>query len=241
MEILIHGYGQMGREVEAAAHAKGFSTRIVDTEALEALVPAEAGQSVIVDFSHASVVERVVVAALRSHIALVIGTTGWNDKQAALRSKVEQEGGSVIIGSNFSGGMNIFMQTLRQTASLAEKAGNFDIGVMELHHRRKADAPGGTALSLANIIIEESRKENIHTAAEPPKAEDLHIGFGRIGEIFGIHTVIIDGEADAIELTHRAKSRKGFAQGAVLAARWIATQKGWFDFSEIFPSMLNTK
>jgi 4-hydroxy-tetrahydrodipicolinate reductase len=238
--IALIGYGSMGKEIEQSALANGF----VITEVFDIDKPISSGGSyqfdVAIDFSLPSaVLENVkTIAKLKKNI--VIGTTGWNDLQGEIFKIVTDNNIGLVYGSNFSVGMQIFFKLTALAAQLLNNKDDFDIMLHELHHKRKKDSPSGTALSLANIILENnSNKKSINTETSHGSINpnDLHVTSTRGGEITGSHTIYIDSISDSIELNHTAKNRKGFASGAIKAAEWIYGKSGVYNFSDIIQNL----
>lgn len=246
MKIALLGYGKMGHEVEAAAKVAGHSiaaTFDVGHEATSGALRAS-GASVAIDFSQPTAVEGNVQLCAKAAINIVIGTTGWEASRESVRRTVEEAGIGCIVGSNFSIGVNLFLRIVRE-ASKAVNAAGYDAYILEAHHRGKKDYPSGTALRLSEAVLAglSSKSRVIYELprgeAIPPDA--LLISSIRAGTITGTHTVGFESEDDSIELTHRAKSRRGFATGAITAAEWIVGRKGFYRFEEHIEEVLNTQ
>ena len=240
MDIALIGYGQMGLEIERLAVGRGhrISARF---DISSPVIANQLNAGVAIDFSSASVIEYNVETCANSGVNMVIGTTGWSDKIAYIRHVVDAAKIGVVYGSNFSVGMQMFMRIVQQAAQHVNQAVDYDVMLHELHHKRKADSPSGTALSLADMLLRNiDRKKTIQTETLHTRidASELHLTSTRGGEIAGTHSVYLDSDADTIELTHRAKNRRGFALGAVLAAEWIVDKQGFFEFSEVFDSVM---
>ncbi len=227
MKLALLGYGKMGKLVEAIALRQGWEVSpkldIADNAGGSGITPISmAGVDVAVEFSQPEAVLPNIEAAARLGINLVIGTTGW----AAHRAKVEQivldSGIGLIHGANFSLGMNLFFEIVAHSSRVMGMVPQYDAFVSEEHHRAKKDAPSGTALNLLDMMRPHLSNPNLSIASI------------RAGWIPGTHVIGFDSEADTIILEHRARSRQGFAEGAVLAARWIAGKKGFFDFRQVF-------
>ena len=220
MKIALLGYGKMGRMVEtAAARAAMDVVCIVNSSGVARGSVADA--DVCIEFSEpAAVVENIRMAATCKK-PIVIGTTGWYDKLNEVRSIVETAEIGCVYGSNFSVGVNLFFKVVQRAAELFKDFAAYDPFIEEAHHKFKKDAPSGTALSLKKIIDNEYGKET-------PTAST------RAGYIPGTHTVGFDSEVDTVTITHTARSRAGFAEGAIVAAKWIENRKGLYEFSQIF-------
>ena len=236
MRIALIGFGKMGREIDSIARESGEtiacvfdSARPVCSEAL-----ADANVDVCIEFSTPAAVVGNIRAAIQAKRNIVVGTTGWDAHLPEFRGTVKDSG--LLYASNFSLGMNYFFRIVRRAAELMNHAPDYDPYVHELHHRQKVDSPSGTALTLAHILIEGiDRKETILTT--PPqgkiKPEMLHVSSTRAGVVAGTHKVGFDSEADLIELSHVAKTRRGFALGALAAARWLRGRKGIYTMDDV--------
>jgi 4-hydroxy-tetrahydrodipicolinate reductase len=219
MKLALHGYGKMGRTIERVAKERGHQVVcILDVDRHEPL----AGAEVIVDFSHASALERALALATEHGTALVIGTTGWNARLAEVKQRVEAGGIGCVYASNFSPGANAAFALARRAGELFARFPQYAAGMEERHHAQKQDAPSGTALRMAGEVRDGSGGK-----LDPP------IVSSRVGSEFGLHTLFFDSPDDLIEITHRARGRDGFARGAVLAAEMVAGRKGFFRFDEL--------
>jgi 4-hydroxy-tetrahydrodipicolinate reductase len=232
MKIGLIGYGAMGRLVSDLAVARGheITLRIDIADAhqsvadlAERLRPCD----VAIDFSIADAVPKNVEAAGRAQTPLVIGTTGWLRQLDAVRQTVEEHEGALIYGANFSVGVQIFYRIAARAAELFRGLADYDGFIEEAHHKRKRDAPSGTALKLAEIVT-----QNL--------GRDVAVSSTRAGYIPGTHQIGFDSAADQIRITHEARSREGFAAGALMAAEWIAGRKGFYEFSEVFDEIVAT-
>ncbi len=243
MKIALLGYGKMGHEIESVALDAGHTIvgafDINQRATLDAL--RESGAVVAIDFSQASAVETNVRLCGKAGIPIVIGTTGWDASQEKVRRMVSEAGIGCVAGSNFSIGVNLFLQIVRSASRLLSTAG-YDAYILEAHHRGKKDFPSGTALRLSEAVLS-GLKSKSKTASELRPGESipkdtLLISSIRAGAITGTHTVGFESEDDAIELTHRARSRRGFATGAVDSAEWIVGRKGYYRFEEHIAEIL---
>ncbi len=243
MNIAILGYGKMGREVEAAALAAGH--QIVVTFDIDRPVTIDelrrSGANVVIDFSQPNAVEGNVKLCAEAGLPIVIGTTGWDGALEKVREMIDEAGIGCVIGSNFSVGVNLFLQIVRDASSMINDAG-YDAYIVEAHHRGKKDFPSGTALRISESVLS-GLKSKTKVSSELPRGEapspdTLYISSIRAGAITGMHTVGFDSEEDSIELTHQAKNRRGFATGAVRAAEWIMGKKGLYRFEENIKDIL---
>ena len=214
----------MGQLVAAQARAAGHEIGEIFTS-VETAIPLDDlsirlhGHDVAIDFTVAEAVERNVAACVGAKVPLVEGTTGWQSQQSAIFRTVTDQGGALIYGANFSVGVNLFYRVVAQAAELFAQAKDYAPFIEEAHHQQKRDAPSGTALRLHDLLKERTERE-------------IPIASTRAGSIPGTHRVGFDSAADQIMLTHTARSRAGFASGALLAAGWIIGRKGVFEFSE---------
>jgi 4-hydroxy-tetrahydrodipicolinate reductase len=223
MKLALIGYGKMGHIIEQAAGRAGHEVVCVRDLVVNRgrLEDAE----VSLDFSEPAVVIDNLRTAAAAGTAVVIGTTGWYGRLDEAKGIVESHGIGCVYGSNFSIGVNLFFHVVRDAARLFAKFDAYDPFIEEAHHKFKKDAPSGTALSLKRLVTEASR-------GEPP------VTSVRAGYFPGTHVVGFDSLADTVELTHRARDRSGFAEGAVAAAEWIAGRKGFYEFSEVIDERL---
>lgn len=238
--IAIIGHGAMGREVERLAEPLGIHVSMVCDVDRPFSDVASPDFDVAIDFSWPDAVIDNVRAAARLQRPIVIGTTGWYDRMDEIRTIVSQSGIGCVWGSNFNIGTHLFLRLVRQAAELIDRHPGFDIAVHETHHRRKRDSPSGTAITAAQTVLSalprktHTELETQHGAIDPAA---LHVTSSRVGDVIGRHQVTIDSPFESIEITHSAKNRQGFAQGALLAASWIQHRTGMFDVSEIIDSL----
>jgi 4-hydroxy-tetrahydrodipicolinate reductase len=230
MKFALIGNGTMGKLIAALAKEKGHVISVVVDDTDSALSSAELGEKlrgsdVAVDFTVAAAVRRNVESCLIAGVPLVEGTTGWEDGKEAIRALVEAHNGAFVFGSNFSVGVNLFFRITEFAADLVAKFEAYEAFIEERHHSRKKDAPSGTALKLKEIIGKHY-------------LERFSIAATRAGDIPGTHTVGFDSAPDTIELTHTARSRDGFAKGALFAAEWIIGRTGFFEFSDVMDEMV---
>ena len=238
MKVAVVGHGTMGREIEAVLREVGHEPVIVGRGAA-----FPSGCPVGIDFTRADAVAANVAAALAQGARYVVGTTGWQERLAEMRGLVERAGGGLVYGANFSIGIQLFCRIVRQAAGLLAAFPDYDPYVLERHHRRKRDAPSGTARTLAAILASSGgRRQRPTSTLEGPLPEDaFHVAALRAGGIVGDHTVGFDAGGDEILLEHRARSRRGFALGAVRAAEWIANRTGFHAFEDILDELRPSK
>jgi len=223
LSVLVLGLGKTGSLVAEVARERGHrvhSIDEVDNPDAAWLTPENlSGFDVAIDFTTPDAVLRNIDACVRARKAMVVGTTGWYGEMERIRSAVEQAGTGFVFGANFSYGVNLFFQIV-QAAAPALSHG-YSGHITERHHIHKKDAPSGTAIAIQRVLEQAS---GIRAA----------ITSEREGEVTGIHTLELDSAGDRIVLTHEAKSRRTFAEGALLAAEWITGRTGFYDFKDIF-------
>jgi 4-hydroxy-tetrahydrodipicolinate reductase len=223
----------MGQLVGKLASEQGHQvvlTLDIDDAArgVEDLAHALRGRDVAIDFSVADMVPKNAEACARAGVPLVVGTTGWQSRVPDVRRIVDEHEGALIYGANFSVGVQVFYRIAARAAELFRGLESYDGFIEEAHHKRKLDAPSGTAAQLRDIVAEGLKREVPVTST-------------RAGYMPGTHRLGFDSVADQITLTHTARSREGFAAGALVAAHWIIGRKGVYEFSEVFDEILNTR
>ncbi len=247
MNIAIIGYGKMGKIIEQIAlERKHIITAIIDTldsNATHKEISAGSleGADVCIDFSNPNTaIENITkVSALKKNI--VVGTTNWYNSLEEARKIISLNQTGLIYASNFSVGVNIFFRIVDFASKQFNKIAEYDAYVFELHHNKKLDSPSGTANSIAQIMLKNlDRKqkiaaENLDRKINP---DELHVAAIRAGSIPGTHIAGFDSEADNIELKHEARTRKGFALGAVMAAEWLVNRKGFYTIDDLMNDVL---
>jgi 4-hydroxy-tetrahydrodipicolinate reductase len=231
MKIALIGNGAMGHLVASKATKAGdeiaFTVASKDRQSTaEQLSSNLSGADVVIDFSVADAVPRNIEASVRAGVPVVEGTTGWKAKENEIRRLVNELNGALVYGANFSIGVNVFYRIVRQASELFSAVEGYAPFIEEAHHSRKKDAPSGTALRLRDLMAEHLG-DNIPTTST------------RAGFIPGTHRVGFDSEADQILLTHTARSREGFASGALLAAKWIKGRRGVFEFGDVIDQIIS--
>jgi len=232
MKIALFGHGAMGQLVAAGARNGGDEIGVVLTSK-ESKLPADqlaakvSGHDVAIDFSIGDAVIKNVEGCALAHVPLVEGATGWKQHESTAKQLMIEHSGAMVYGANFSIGVNLFYRIAKQAAALFSAVDGYAPFIEEAHHNRKRDAPSGTALKLRDIMSE-------HLGPDIPTSST------RAGYIPGTHRIGFDSEADQILLTHTARSRQGFANGALLAAHWIVGRTGVFEFSEVIDSVITS-
>ncbi|HEY2974521.1 MAG TPA: dihydrodipicolinate reductase C-terminal domain-containing protein [Pyrinomonadaceae bacterium] len=230
MKLALIGHGAMGQLVENLARAAGdeIGATVTSKDAARSSDEMAAilrGHDMAIDFSVGSAVVTHVEACMRGGVPLVQGTTGWKEHEADARQIVEEQDGAMVYGANFSIGVNVFYRIVAQAAKLFSGLDQYEAFIEEQHHSRKLDAPSGTALKLKSLMAEDIKAT-------------IPVASTRAGHIPGTHRVGFDSAADQIMLTHMARSREGFAAGALLAARWIVGRKGVYEFSDVIDEIV---
>lgn len=226
MNLAIIGYGKMGRLIEQLAPEYGFNVVLkldekenpggsgISKETLR-------GVDVAIEFSVPGAVVANIEALSRAGVPVVVGTTGWHEQIPHVRELVERNGSALVWSPNYSVGMNVFFRLVSEAARLLSKEPEYGAWGWEIHHVTKKDSPSGTMVKL----VEEMRRAGYESAVD--------VAANRAGAHPGTHEIGFDSAADTITLRHSARSREGFARGALKAARWIVGKKGFYEFSEI--------
>jgi 4-hydroxy-tetrahydrodipicolinate reductase len=226
MNILVLGRGKTGSLVAEVARERGHHVRVVgaaENPQSAALTPDKlAAVDVVIDFTTPASVLHNIEACIAAGKTVVVGATGWYGELPRIRELVQQNGGSLLYASNFSIGVNLFFDVARSAAAALQH--EYFGQIFERHHVQKKDAPSGTAIALQRILRDASDTE-------------LEITSFREGDVVGMHELVLDSPSDTIYLCHDAKSRRGFAEGAVRAAEWLIGKKGFFDFKDVWREM----
>ena len=229
MKIALLGYGRMGKEIEKIALQRGHEIVIKTSSDTSYDIKTA---DVAIDFSIPISAFDNISNCINNNVPVISGTTGWLEKYNEVTDLCNEKKGAFIYASNFSLGVNIFFELNNQLAKMMNKLSDYNITMEEIHHTKKLDAPSGTAITLAEGIIENSSKTNWMLDGENT-SETIPIAAKRIPDVPGTHTVDYSSEVDTIEITHTAHSRKGFALGAVVAAEWILNKKGVFTMKDV--------
>ncbi len=229
MKIALLGYGRMGQAIEKIALERGHE--IVIRKDMEPLTVDLGLADVAIDFSHPNAAFDNIVSCLEAGVPVVSGTTGWLDRFEEAKALCAETQGAFLYASNFSIGVNLFFNLNAYLARLMRPLKDYDVELEEIHHVHKLDAPSGTAITLAEGILNESDKESWSLDKESPA--DLFIGVKREGEVPGTHKVRYSSEVDSIEIKHTAHSRTGFALGAVVASEWLLGKRGVFGMKDV--------
>lgn len=228
MKILVLGKGKTGSLVADVARERGHEVVALDehdnasASALSADNLRNLATDVAIDFTTPDAVLENIRACAKAKVNMVVGTTGWYAEISSVKKLIEDSDSGLVYGSNFSVGVNVFFKIVRAAAEAVPFG--YDVKLIERHHEQKQDKPSGTAITLHDII-------------QGVSGADADITSIREGDVVGTHTVLLDSEFDTMMLVHDAKSRRGFAAGAVRAAEWIRGKKGFYEFRDIFSEM----
>lgn len=243
MKIALIGYGKMGQIIERFAIERGHEVvlKIGRTNLDELNVANLRKADVAIDFSLPDAAIKNIHTCFDANIPLVVGTTGWYGQLQEIKDECVSRNNSLLYGSNFSIGVNLFFHINEVLAKIMNNYPAYDVQVEEIHHTQKLDAPSGTAMTIAEGIINRLDRKNewVNELDGAPtdevlKQEQVLIASQRIENIPGTHTVIYSSEVDEIEIKHTAHNRAGFALGAVVAAEWLQNKQGFYNIADIF-------
>lgn len=229
MKIALLGYGRMGKEIEKIAISRGHE--IVIKKDVEDIIDINLAD-VAIDFSIPDAAFNNIADCINHKVPVICGTTGWLEKYQEAVALCKEKEGAFIYASNFSVGVNIFFELNKQLAKMMNGLSDYNIEMEEIHHTKKLDAPSGTAITLAEGIIENTQKEK-WVLSDKTSKENIGIVAKRIPDVSGTHTVWYNSEVDSIEIKHTAHNRQGFALGAVIAAEWILDKTGVFTMKDV--------
>lgn len=230
MKIALLGYGKMGQTIEKIAISRGHEITVIVDEHTKEYDITKA--DVAIDFSIPSAAVSNITNCINNGVAIVSGTTGWLAEYQNMVNLCNDKNGSFIYASNYSLGVNIFFELNQHLAKMMKNLSQYDVTMEEIHHKQKLDEPSGTAITLAEGVIEHTK----YTGWEVDKTEQeniIPIKAIRSPEVPGTHTVEYNSEVDSIEIKHTAHNRQGFALGAVIAAEWIVDKKGVFSMRDV--------
>ena len=228
MKILLLGYGKMGKTIEKIAVERGHDIAFIIDKEDQSLFDEISDQNVdvAIEFSQPDAATENILKCFHKGIPVVSGTTGWLDQFEKVKDSCMQEKGTFFYASNFSLGVNIFFKVSRFLAKIMNQFPDYKVSMEEIHHTEKKDAPSGTAITLAEGIIEQNETLKKWVGQTAGGAGELGIVSKRIDKVPGTHTVQYDSLVDSIEIKHIAHSRQGFGLGAVLVAEWVIDKKG---------------
>jgi len=240
MNIAIIGYGRMGHEIERISIDRGHQIKsIIDQDNFEEIHDLNAEQvDVAIEFTNPTSAYTNILHCFNANIPVISGTTGWTDKLAKLKQISINENKGFLYASNFSVGVNVLFALNKMLAKIMNAFPAYAVAIEEIHHTKKLDSPSGTAITLAQGIINNIDRLNSWTLADHSTNDILGINSIRRGEVPGIHEIRYESSFDTLQLAHSAKSREGFALGAVLAAEFMQNKKGFFEMNDVL--QLNT-
>lgn len=240
MKIGLIGYGKMGKAIEAAAEERGHQICFKSNSENPLTVEDLKSVDVAIEFSKPELALNHIQMAMKNNTRLIVGTTGWNNQLELVEKLVAENSGTLLYASNFSIGVNIFFEINNRLAELMSEYPEYQACIEEIHHVQKLDAPSGTAISLANGILENNESYLSWVCGE---GNSPHVNAGQLGvtahrlpDVPGTHTVTYTSEIDTIKITHEAHNRRGFAIGAVIAAEWIFNKQGIFTMKDVLNS-----
>lgn len=244
MKIALLGYGKMGKAVEKIAIAKGHEIvyKVNLENAYDFMAVSLTNVDVAIDFSMPSAAVENILKCFHAKVPIIVGTTGWYDQFDTIKEKCLNEGQSMVYSSNFSIGVNIFYKLNKILAKMMSEHDDYDVMIEEIHHLEKRDHPSGTAITLAKQIMNEIKSKTTYkdrliykenNPSQSVKPHELLIESKRVDNVTGDHTVFYESMIDEIVISHKAKSRYGFARGALMAAEWIQGKKGLFTMEDI--------
>tara|TARA_B110000858_G_scaffold163788_1_gene189549 strand:- start:437 stop:1138 length:702 start_codon:yes stop_codon:yes gene_type:complete len=229
MKIALLGYGRMGKAIENIAKNRGHEiVAKIDKDQIEGTLEHA---NVAINFSIPDAAVNNIFSALSLKIPVVCGTTGWLEDLKKVTDFTTKNDTAFLYASNFSIGVNLFFKLNEQLAKMMNNQSEYKVNIEEIHHIHKLDAPSGTAITLAEGIIENSKSSDWSLSTD--KSDEIQIDAIREGEVPGTHTVTYESSIDAISIKHEAHNREGFALGAVVAAEWIVGKKGIFKMNDV--------
>lgn len=235
LNIALVGYGKMGKAIEEIAIQRGHTILLkIDINTMEQFTAENLKRcDVAIEFTSPHSAVQNIISCLQAGIPVVSGSTGWLDKWEEVQGTCESLNGAMVYASNYSVGVNIFFELNKKLASLMNTYPEYDVSIVEIHHTEKKDAPSGTAITLAEQVLESIDQKKQWVSENGASAEDLVITSKRIDPAPGTHKILYSSAIDDIEIIHTAHNRKGFATGAVLAAEFIKEKKGIYGMKEV--------
>ena len=232
MKIALFGYGKMGKEIEQIALQRGHEIvlKIKGTEEYDISIA-----DIAIDFSVPNAALSNIVSCFKNNVPVISGTTGWLDDFDKAIDVCKENNGSFIYASNFSIGVNIFFELNKQLAKMMNSQKEYSINVEEIHHTKKLDTPSGTAITLAEGIINNTSKRDWQLKERQTQinAETILIEAKRVPDVPGTHIISYESQIDSIEIKHTAHNRKGFALGAIIAAEWLNNKIGIYTMKDV--------
>ncbi len=235
MNIILIGYGKMGKAIEKIALERGHHIVLrISSSNIQELTPDNMHNAdVAIEFTHPEAAFNNVMSCIAARLPVVSGSTGWNEQLELAKKECLKQSSALLQASNFSVGVNLFFKLNQILAELMNPYTEYDIAIEETHHTHKKDAPSGTAITIAELILDQVKRKNTWTKNIATNPGELPIIAHRIDEVPGTHIVKYTSAIDDIEISHTAHNRDGFAKGAVLAAEFIYNKKGIFNMADV--------
>ena len=231
MDILLVGYGKMGKTIESIALERGHTIAgKIDIDNQEELLTVKA--DVAIEFSHPDAAFENVKRCIERQIPVVCGTTGWLNRKGELEALTSERGSTFFYASNYSLGVNLFFKLNEQLARMMNQFSAYNVSIDEVHHAEKKDAPSGTAITLAEGVIQYLNRKKKWSKGAAETATEIEINSFRINDVPGTHVIKYASLIDDIEIKHTAHTREGFALGAVMVAEWIKDKKGVLNMND---------
>jgi 4-hydroxy-tetrahydrodipicolinate reductase len=230
MKIALFGYGKMGKEIEKIALQRGHEIVLKINEGEQYDISIA---DIAIDFSVPNAALSNIVSCFKNNVPVISGTTGWLDDFDKAIDVCKENNGSFIYASNFSIGVNIFFELNKQLAKMMSSQEEYSINVEEIHHTKKLDTPSGTAITLAEGIINNTSKRDWQLKETQVNAGTIPIEAKRILDVPGTHIISYESQIDSIEIKHTAHNRKGFALGAIIAAEWLNHKIGIYTMKDV--------
>lgn len=239
MKFALIGYGKMGKTIEQVIidQSKGdeIVLKISSSNRADLTIPNLRMADVVIEFTRPDTAIENINMCFEAGVPVVVGTTAWLDKLPEVKKACEAKNGALFYAPNFSIGVNIFFEINRKLAAIMEGQPQYDVSMVEIHHTEKLDAPSGTAIKAAEVVLAELKRKTSWQLAGGKIVEDnpLLITAKREPHVPGTHVVTYSSDADEIQIIHQAKTRRGFAEGAVMAARWLPGRKGVYEMKDL--------
>lgn len=234
MNIAIIGYGKMGKVIEKIAESRGHQVTVKVTSKEADFSPEILKKAdVAIEFSVPKAAVSNMKKCFDAGIPVVVGTTGWMDQLDSVTHLCKNANGGLFYASNFSIGVNIFFKVNQLLAKLMNSQSSYQVSMEEIHHTQKLDSPSGTALTIANQIIENVSRKSDWVESENPTSTEIGINAKRIADTPGTHIVTYENQIDKLEISHEAKGREGFAMGSILAAEFMVGKSGIYGMEDL--------
>ena len=243
MKIAIIGYGAMGREIEKQAKKLSFQvTKIIDLNTQQQISNTQFDEDeVAIEFSTPDSVMSNLESLIKKKVNVVCGTTGWYENKQHIQNLISENNVGFIHATNYAIGTHIFWKTIKCLAKYINKFNEYDVLMNEIHHKNKLDSPSGTAITTAEILIQNINRKNRFNAEKiigKVKDDEIHLSSTRGGYVIGEHKVMCDSQHDTIEVSPSGKSRASYAIGAIRSAQWLYKKKGFFSINDYIDDVM---